>query len=179
MKRSHIILIGGWWSSVIPYFMSWAWKLHARLVAHYKSRKDVKIWVVSSDGGREKPAIAAVLKDAKNGVLGQVAIGGHSNGGGETDLASQLFYAAGIKIQYAFTIDRTLGYTGAFIYGSVSYFDEFWAGLRKTKFHSSFTGTKKFWDIDKIMGKDINHTPSASLPFVQDKLFTEITTRIK
>ena len=169
--------------------MAWAWKLQTRLIKHYGNPElggrmkkvtgsNIKIWVVSSDGSGEQEAIEAILKDWKAGKLGDVSVCGHSNGGGELDIISQIFYNK-IKIAYAATIDRTLGYTGSKLWGSVQYFDEFWAGLRKTKFHSTFTGVKNFWDLDKILKQDIGHTPSASHPFVQDKIFTEVTKRIK
>lgn len=179
MKRNHIILISGLFSSVVSRYSKWAESLETRFQKHYGFQSDTVIHRVSSDGAGEKPAITAVLKDHASGTLGSVAIVGHSNGAGELEIASKTFYQKGIKVVYAATIDRTLGYLGNYLYGSVGYFDEFWAKLRKTEFHPTFTGSKHFYNLNVVNKKPVGHVQAASLPFVQDKIFKEVTTRIK
>lgn len=187
--KNHIILVCGLGSSILFFFKAWARDLENMLTRHYgKERlgRDIKIWVVTADGLGERKAIEAVIADHQAGRLANVTIAGHSNGGrdGPARMSQRLFNLKGgpVSIPYAAVIDMTAGEFGAVVYGNVAVLDEFWAGLQKTDFHPSFKKPKNvhnFFDLDKISKKNIFHIPSASLPFVQDRIFQQITAVIK
>lgn len=180
--QSHIGLLAGLGSSLFwscnPW-SAWARTQEVRLKRHYKDRKDVVIHAVSSDLSGERRMREAVLNDHRKGLLKTVVGGGHSNGARDWLFVSQAFHAAGIQIPYAFAIDMTLGEFGAEVYGNTNQYDEFWAGLQKADFHASFTGNHKIYDVDKIEKRNVGHTPAASLPWVQDRIFQQITEAVQ
>jgi hypothetical protein len=188
MNRNHIVLDMGLGSSIFRRWRRWALTLGARLSRHYAARigRDIIIHVVSSDGNREKAATRAILADRAAGRLGEVALVGHSNGCRDNCAMSRDLFPT--PIIYAANIDMTLDNREP-MHGNVKYFEEFWAGLAKdrdgdgfvTKFHPGFIAAnppRKFYDLDRILGRDIGHTPAAEHPFTQGKIFGAITARI-
>lgn len=178
----HIVLIAGLGSSLFWKFnpwSKWARDMKARFDRHYAGRKDVTVWAVSSDGAGEKPALAAIMANHAKGRLGTVVGGGHSNGDRDWLFMAQALNGAGIGVPYGFGIDMTLGELGAKVYGNTAHYDEFWAGLQTADFDASFKGTKRFFDVDKINGGNVGHTASASLPWVQNRIFGKVTEAVR
>lgn len=182
MKTDHIVLIAGLGSSWFwrwNRWSKWARDMESRLGRHYAGRRDVRIWAVSSDGTREKEAFDAIIADHRRGTLGKVVGGGHSNGDRDFLKGCERLYANRISVAYGFGIDMTLGEFGAQIFGNIEFYEEFWAGLQKADKHPSFSGKFVFHDVDAIERRNVGHTESASLPWVQNTIFKNITRAIR
>lgn len=183
MTRNHIILITGLFSSIpiLGYVWTvWARMLQKRLTKHYAGRVDcgirtgVIIHRVSADGRGEKKAFDAVRLDRKRGVLGKVAIVGHSNGFRDGLRGAELLHPL-TEVCFFAGIDMTLGENGAEVFGNISNFIEFHGVLEYADLHKSFHPTPKNYSLRET---ERGHTASASLAWVQDIIFRGITSRI-
>lgn len=195
--EDHIILICGLGSSINPKFCKWAYSLADRLGRFYELRQyteisftkkkrvlkkgalQIIIHIASSDFNLEKKPIKAVKKARNAGRLRRLIIGGHSNGVRDgTCKISEVFFPD-TPVSYAFAIDTTLAEGSKKIFGNVTFLDEFWAGLERVNFDTSFVPKEgdnyRFHDLDQIEGKEIGHIESASLPYVQDEITRQIT----
>jgi len=175
MKKHHTLLLSGLGSSACPWrYAAWARELKKRILTHPNLRdvENHKIHLLSSDGPGENAFFDEVLEDYKKGQLGHVITAGHSNGARDQFRGIERLYAYKIPVEYVAVIDMTLGEFGATAFGNIRVLDEFWAGLQTADFDKSFKGTHNFYDLDKLMGKNVGHVEAASLEFVQN-LITE------
>ncbi len=180
-KVHHIILVCGWWSSIIFVFKLWAKRLLKNFLKPMFGNRlgqDVIVWIVSSDFMGEKKAFDAVLKDHKAGRLGVVVIVGHSNGGRDGPArGSRKLAEHGVQIPYAAVIDMTLAEFGAKVHGNVWELDDFHARLERADLDESFIQmgrTYNLFELDEIEGHLVGHTQAASLPFVQKRIAKKI-----
>ncbi len=178
---NHIILVCGWWSSVIFLFKLWAKRLlnnHLKPIFGDRIGADIIVWIVSSDFWGEKKAFDAVMRDAKAGRLGKVIIVGHSNGARDGPArGSRRLAEHGVEIQYAAVIDMTLAEFGAKVHGNVLLLDDFHARLETADLDDSFTSAGReynLYELDEIEGRLVGHTEAASLPFVQESIAKRI-----
>lgn len=168
MTRNHVVLLSGWFSSWFPSrYKAWAVKLESKLVLP----ENTKVWNLSSDGAGEKPALKAILKDHREGKLGTIIIGGHSNGARDALFMIETLHGLGIRVKYAFSLDMTLGEMGCEAFGNIQFLDEFHAKLQYVDFDKSFkksAANYKLWEIIK------GHVAMASDAFVQQRLKIKI-----
>lgn len=169
---NHIVLLSGLGSSLLPWrYKRWANELEGRLKRSDALPKDTIIWNLSSDGTGEKPALKGILADLRAGKLGRLAIGGHSNGARDALFMIETLFQMHVPVQYAFSLDMTLGEFGAEAYGNIKYLDEFHARLQHVDFDDSFVKSAAnyhYWQIDK------GHVAMASDQFVQQRLRQKI-----
>lgn len=173
MKIDHFATISGLGSSWFKSrFRAWAYKIHARI----PPRDGLVKWEVSADGNGEKRFIEAVLRDKREGRLGRVVMAGHSNGARDMLFAAQTFYAAKIPVEYAASLDMTLGEFGAKAFGNIKYLDEFWARLERVDFDKSFVKTANNYSYFRV---NKSHVAMASEKSVQDRVVAKVTEALR
>lgn len=104
----------------------------------------------------------------------RISLFGLSNGAISCLRIQERLARHGIPVDYIGIIDLAFGLKPK-VHSNVKRVDEFWSEFARLRFMPDFKGVHNFHDLDAIEGRDVGHSESEHLPFVQESIIKAIT----